>query len=126
MINKIAISNFRCYQNSEIEGFKKINLIGRLNNVGKTVLLEAILLNSAPTFNNIIFLWALRGERDNKELPEYAWDSFFYQSKEADPIYIKANYDIDNQEVELIIEKNEEIDDFINTTEEKQISLFDN
>jgi len=56
MINKIAISNFRCYQNSEIEGFKKINLIGRLNNVGKTVLLEAILLNSAPTFNNIIFL----------------------------------------------------------------------
>jgi len=56
MINKIAISNFRCYQNSEIEGFKKINLIGGLNNVGKTVLLEAILLNSAPTFNNIIFL----------------------------------------------------------------------
>jgi AAA15 family ATPase/GTPase len=45
MIEKISIKNFRCFGNTTIEGFKRINLIGGLNNSGKTALLEAILMN---------------------------------------------------------------------------------
>ena len=43
MIEQISIKNFRCYHDTTIKGFKRVNLIGGLNNSGKTVLLEAIL-----------------------------------------------------------------------------------
>lgn len=42
MIDAIEISNFRCFHQTKISGFKSVNLIGGKNNSGKTALLEAI------------------------------------------------------------------------------------
>ncbi len=53
MIEKISIQNFRCFGNTTIEGFKRINLIGGLNNSGKTALLEAIILNVESSVTKI-------------------------------------------------------------------------
>lgn len=44
MIQGIEIERFRCFQHSNFEGFKQINLIGGQNNSGKTSLLEAIMI----------------------------------------------------------------------------------
>lgn len=120
MIDKITIKNFRCYGNTTIQGFKKINLIGGLNNSGKTVLLEAILLNSSPTTQNVAMLKQLRGEEmDTKELPEYAWDNFFMNQDKSENICISASH-TDGKGVIMIIDCNEEIDDF------KQLGSEDN
>ena len=41
-IDDIKIENFKCFENLAITGFKRVNLFGGKNNVGKTALLEAI------------------------------------------------------------------------------------
>jgi AAA15 family ATPase/GTPase len=43
MLENIHIQNFRCFEDFKAEGFERINLIGGVNNSGKTCLLEAIL-----------------------------------------------------------------------------------
>ena len=47
MIKSIKISNFRCFNETEISGFKQFNLFGGKNNSGKTTLLEAIYFGSS-------------------------------------------------------------------------------
>jgi AAA15 family ATPase/GTPase len=41
MIQSIEIENFRCFEKTEVNGFRRINLITGKNNSGKTALLEA-------------------------------------------------------------------------------------
>lgn len=41
-IENIKIENFKCFENLEINDFKRVNVFGGKNNVGKTALLEAI------------------------------------------------------------------------------------
>ena len=48
-IDDIKIENFKCFENLEITGFKRVNLFGGKNNVGKTALLEAIELFTKST-----------------------------------------------------------------------------
>jgi len=42
MVRDIEISNYKIFENLKLQGFNQINLIGGLNNTGKTTLLEAI------------------------------------------------------------------------------------
>jgi len=48
LIKKLAIHKFRGFNKTQLYEFKKVNLMGGANNIGKTVLLEALLLHSAP------------------------------------------------------------------------------
>nr|MBL0687766.1 AAA family ATPase [Sulfurospirillum sp.] len=43
-ISFIEIEKFRSFDNLRVSGFKRVNLIGGKNNIGKTSLLEAISL----------------------------------------------------------------------------------
>ncbi|MHC5726831.1 MAG: AAA family ATPase, partial [Nostoc sp.] len=56
MIKNIEIKNFRCFDELKVSGFEKINLISGKNNVGKTGLLEALFINSAPRPDTILYL----------------------------------------------------------------------
>lgn len=38
----ITVEEFKCFSNFHAEGFKRVNLIGGKNNVGKTALMEAM------------------------------------------------------------------------------------
>jgi AAA15 family ATPase/GTPase len=51
MIKNILITNFRCFQSTEIKGLEKFNLIGGKNESGKSVLLDYI-----DQTNNCIFV----------------------------------------------------------------------
>jgi AAA15 family ATPase/GTPase len=54
-ISYIKIENFKSFEKLEINGFRRINLIGGKNNIGKTALLEAINLNvSSVDFNSLL------------------------------------------------------------------------
>lgn len=44
MLSSFVVNNFRCFHNLQIEPLQRINLIGGMNNTGKTTLLEAIFL----------------------------------------------------------------------------------
>lgn len=108
MIKEIAISNYRCYSQTIINGFKRINLIGGLNNSGKTILLEAILLNYSPTNQNVGTIKRMRGEEsDSNELPEYAWDNFFLNQNKKEDIIIKT-VDFDDKNITLVMRCNED------------------
>lgn len=89
-----------------------MNLIGGLNNSGKTVLLEALLLNLTPNVQNIATIRQLRGEdMDTKELPEYTWDNFFINQDKSKKIEITTTHNA-VKKVALSIDCNEETDDF--------------
>ncbi|MGK7928736.1 MAG: ATP/GTP-binding protein [Spirulina sp.] len=45
MITAFSVENFRCFEQLKIEPLERVNLIGGMNNVGKTALLEAISLH---------------------------------------------------------------------------------
>ncbi len=44
-LENINIKNFKCFDNFNTEGFKRVNLISGKNNVGKTALMEALYIN---------------------------------------------------------------------------------
>ncbi len=44
-ITEIEIKNFKCFKDFTAEGFKRVNLIGGKNNVGKTAFMEACYLD---------------------------------------------------------------------------------
>lgn len=48
MFKSITIKNFRCFKNLTLEQLERVNLIGGMNNIGKTAFLEAIYLLSGP------------------------------------------------------------------------------
>lgn len=52
-IKEIKIENYKCFNNFKADGFKRVNLIGGRNNVGKTTLLEACLLCMVDKYSSI-------------------------------------------------------------------------
>jgi predicted ATP-dependent endonuclease of OLD family len=76
----IKIQNFRCFKELEVNGFKRVNLIGGKNNAGKTSLLEALLIYFYPIAESIRLLKENRKEYFNaiRKAREDAWNSIFY------------------------------------------------
>jgi len=60
-IKNLAIENFKCFQNLQIEGMERVNLVGGKNNVGKTAFLEAVelLVSSNETYNLAVNIYNL-------------------------------------------------------------------
>ena len=88
MLKSIRLENFRCFKNLYIEGFERFNLIGGMNNVGKTSLLEGLFLTSGPTMTNLTWkLNIVRGmpvERQTKGI----WENFHLDYDITNPINI--------------------------------------
>jgi len=54
-LTDIDIIDFKCFQNFSAKGFKRVNLIGGKNNIGKTAFMEACFINSfSNTVDNLI------------------------------------------------------------------------
>jgi len=45
LLTEIEIKDFKCFKDFKADGFKRVNLIGGKNNVGKTALMEACFVN---------------------------------------------------------------------------------
>lgn len=88
MIHSNDINRFRCFENTAIKGFGDVNLIGGLNNAGKTALLEAILLSNYPTGRSIEFLREIRNERFELDWKINPWRFLFYNQNDKTDIQI--------------------------------------
>lgn len=95
MLQSIEIENFRCFHRSRLENFGQVNLIGGMNNAGKTALLEALLLVNEPTRASVFFLQRMRLENSLifTEHPELAWGNFFLQQDKSATIKLQGKYD---------------------------------
>jgi len=135
VIKNINIKNFRCFDELKVSGFEKINLISGKNNVGKTALLEALFLNSAPRPETIIYLLRyVRREQlsFSKSLPERTWNNFFFHQNKNSELIIEATLENESlKRVEICVD--ESVKDFLEETDEqdsedeikdKIISLF--
>ncbi|NEP38674.1 MAG: AAA family ATPase [Okeania sp. SIO2G4] len=102
MFKCITVKNFRCFEEISIDNIERVNLIGGINNVGKTALLEAIfLLTSLNSIENPLKLNFNRGifqqqTFDVEEICEW----LFYQKQVSKVIKIKIVND-NNEESEL-------------------------
>lgn len=124
MIKNIEIKNFRCFDNLKVSGFEKVNLISGKNNAGKTALLEAIFLNSAPRPDSIFLLRQVRREQASfsKALPERTWINFFFQQNKSDTILIESL--LENNESKIVeISIDESLKNFLNDTYEEDEEL---
>lgn len=66
-LTEIEIEKFKCFSNFKAEGFKRVNLIGGKNNVGKTAFMEACFIHTrAETINRMIT--ALIGTKLEREI----------------------------------------------------------
>ncbi|MDD5091641.1 MAG: AAA family ATPase [Candidatus Wallbacteria bacterium] len=96
MIKKISIKNFKCFDSFEAEGFSRINLIGGMNNVGKTALLEALMI-----FQDEIFAWKkiqtmydVKGLTYPAPAPELLWFPLYHNFRIDESIKIKADLNL--------------------------------
>ena len=103
MYKSFRVKNFRCFDDVEIKGFKRVNLIAGLNNAGKTALLEAIwlhcgrykpeLTSSLSVFRGVERVTVQVGGAANETL----WDSLFGEFDAARPLELHAK-DSDNKD----------------------------
>ncbi len=71
-ITEIEIENFKCFENFKASGFKRVNLIGGKNNVGKTAFMEACYINiySQDIESTTNALYNIKFMRENLEYVE--------------------------------------------------------
>jgi len=90
MITDIEIKNFRCFDNTKISGFGQVTLIGGQNNIGKTVLLEAIDIAGWPSYRTVTKLMAFRSRTlvTATKYPDRMWIDFFRNQSATDAVEI--------------------------------------
>lgn len=91
----ISIKNFRCFKNFSIGSLNRVNLIGGMNNVGKTTLLESIfLLLGGTNINVVLKISAFRGierfEGDAALIRETLWGYLFHNFDNQGAITIQS------------------------------------
>lgn len=85
MYENIRIQGLRALDHVELGGLRRVNLIVGRNNVGKTTLLEGLLLLGAGTDPSmLVTLGLMRGQRIDRDRPdpEPIWRSFQYRFEE--------------------------------------------
>lgn len=110
-VKNISFENFKCFKELKYSGFKRVNLIGGKNNIGKTSFMEG--LNLALSSNNVNQLYLNINEiliRKRKETKYYELD-FVYSNEDNLSIgYNKYNLKIHiNSDYKKFFNKNKKL-----------------
>jgi AAA15 family ATPase/GTPase len=101
MFKNITIKNFRGIESLTINAFKKINVFVGNNNCGKSSVLEALFMLTAPTNAELPYtINKLRGFPLNSST---AWRSLFYNLDTDQKIYFEADLNEPNEKRTLSI-----------------------
>jgi AAA15 family ATPase/GTPase len=121
MITSFEIENFRCFHSTKGKGFSRINLFGGRNNVGQSSLLEALLLMCRPSIQSINTLLAYRRIDANfiKEMPQSAWDNFFYDNDKSKNIELKVSFDLKSNH-KIVISCDEFVEELLDIVNENK------
>ncbi|MBX7241215.1 MAG: AAA family ATPase [Bacteroidia bacterium] len=106
MIKSIVINNFRCFEKACFKGFKQINLIGGLNNAGKTAFLEAVYLYKGYNFksSHLANLYKFRHINQDKLRPileRQFYNDLFWQQNNELTISFEESFDDDTASLRL-------------------------
>ncbi|MDE2637490.1 MAG: AAA family ATPase [Chloroflexota bacterium] len=89
MYKSFRVKNFRCFKDLQINDLGRVNLIAGKNNTGKTALLEAGLVLSAPLRPNLLLeLLQSRGFIDSDKNRRDVWQQIFYGLDTTCEIYL--------------------------------------
>jgi AAA15 family ATPase/GTPase len=103
-LTDIEIKEFKCFNDFKASGFKRVNLIGGKNNVGKTAFMEACYINVSSTdIKNMVFaITVIKGKREKANLvhkakvdPQLFLDSTRYYE-------VKSNLNLSFQSFSLV------------------------
>jgi hypothetical protein len=84
MINSIEINNYRCFEKVKLDGCRRVNVIVGDNGSGKTALLEALFMSSAPSPELVTRLRGWRGydqvqmHGSQLQIEEAVWGELFH------------------------------------------------
>ncbi len=96
MINKLSISNFRCFKNFELDIPSKILLISGKNNVGKTTILESLFFIFGYGLQDILIrMNLLRRNQLFAFSPDVTWEHFFYNKDLSRDIVLSCTVEDD-------------------------------
>lgn len=122
MISEIQISNFKCFQNANIFGFSKVNLLTGINGRGKSTILQSILIISQSItskgkisellINGSLTQLGTFDDIKNSETPRGSDINFIFKFKEP---ALSANFSFNENEQ----------DPLTATLKELSITLFD-
>lgn len=91
MIERIKIRNFKCFDELEMSNLAPVTIIGGKNNVGKSTVLESILIQFVminPTY--FAFLMNLHNDiMQNNSSADRVWEHLFYNLNESDDFSIE-------------------------------------
>lgn len=99
LLTDFEIENFRCFDTFKMHNIKRINLIGGMNNAGKTALLEALFLSNGINDSSVGYIkYTLRGEKAINEyrLAITLWYSLFYNRHTDQFIKLKSTLSTKN------------------------------
>jgi len=105
MIKQLEIENFRCFGQSTLSGFERVNLIGGQNNSGKTAFLEALYLNCSPRAETVMKLRGIT-EEIMMTFPERAWDGLFLNHNNQANAKVTSDVDIQQEKPSLLLSCN--------------------
>ena len=78
MINKVALKNFRCFQDFTLDGIKPVTLISGANSVGKSTILESLFLFVDRNSSDVLIrLNEFRGIVPLCLSPQTVWEPLF-------------------------------------------------
>ncbi|EKV57133.1 putative ATPase [Brachyspira hampsonii 30446] len=98
MIKNLYIENFKCFNKIEINDFKKINFLVGKNNLGKTTILETLMLILSESRINIIEnIKTISRAKENKTEIKTLFYNFNYNNN------INFNYNKDNKSYNINI-----------------------
>jgi len=83
LLEYIKIKDFKCFKDFEAKGFKRVNLIGGKNNVGKTAFMEACYVNVYSNNIDNIFR-SLASISLHRNIIEYARNEISKRTKESE------------------------------------------
>ena len=98
MVKSIHIQNFRCFEDFQLDGFGRVNLIGGMNNSGKTALLEGIWVVAENQPNMVVSLKIIRYRGTDgwrKEAKSIFWDDLFFNRDKSRKIKLQGKLKTD-------------------------------
>jgi len=127
MLKSLKIANYKCFQNFELKNLTDINLLSGDNNVGKTTLLELILL--VENSQNIrVFFQAIRYIFENRDLKTedienyLATLNFEFKTNKVDrKIEHKFIEDLTTEEIKFV-ERYNNVEEFFVLYEKEKLS----
>lgn len=110
-VKNISFENFKCFKELKYDGFKRVNLIGGKNNIGKTSFMEG--LNLALSSNNVNQLYLNINEiliKRRKESKYYELDFIYSNEDNLSIHYNKYNLKIHiNSDYKKFFDKNKKL-----------------